>query len=83
MEFPYSLCEEDAYKRQNLNCWIGNHLGEYRQEIIDFDQQKYNPAVQQPVSTVTDFQTGPLHMISDKLIQLRYAVLKPVSWYVI
>lgn len=76
-----SLCEDCHTSPNNRQkCWDGSHLGEYSHDIIAFDQQKYNPAVKIP--QINDLQpsgNSQLHILNDKLVNLRNVVLKPVS----
>lgn len=76
--FTFSLCEEDEFKRNDSDCWIGTHIGTYHQAVIEFDQQKYNPEVQLSPN-FDQFSANKLHLLNDQLISIRDSITKPVS----
>uniref|UniRef100_A0A336M3A7 CSON011353 protein n=2 Tax=Culicoides sonorensis TaxID=179676 RepID=A0A336M3A7_CULSO len=80
MRISDSLCEDYQTSPNNYQkCWEGTHLGDYDHEIIGFDQQKYNPAVIIPQTHEFDTNgNSQLHILNDKLINLRNIVLKPL-----
>lgn len=80
--FFCSLCEDYHTSQNNRQkCWDGSHLGDYSHDIIAFDQQKYNPAVKVPqTNDLTPSDNSQLHIMNDKLVNLRNVVLKPVSF---
>lgn len=73
-----SLCDDDEYKKDDKNCWTGDHVGEYSQSVLptSVSSQKYNPEV--PFETIND-RPSELNQLSDKLVELKRTVTNSVS----
>lgn len=80
-----SLCEDYHTSQNNRQkCWDGSHLGEYSHDIIAFDQQKYNPAVKVPqTNDLVPSENSQLHILNDKLVNLRNVVMKSVRNFIV
>jgi hypothetical protein len=73
----FSYCDDDRFQKDDKDCWAGDHLGDYTHQIISMHSQKYNPEV--PTPEITSQPGSNVHLLNDKLINLRNMVLKPVS----
>lgn len=76
----FSLCDDDEYKKDDKNCWTGDHVGEYSQSVLptSVSSQKYNPEV--PFESQND-RPSELNQLSDKLVELKRAVTNSVSFF--
>jgi dally-like protein len=73
-----SYCDDDRFQKDDKDCWTGDYLADYTHQIISMHSQKYNPEV--PTPEITSSQPGSkVHLLNDKLINLRNMVLKPVT----
>lgn len=73
------MCEQEDYKEDDLNCWTGDSVGDYRQTVmsVGVDAQRYNPEV--PLSTNAYNKATKVTELVDKLIKLRQTVANAVS----
>lgn len=69
-----SFCEDDRYQKQDRDCWMGSHLGDYTHKVMDMHSQKYNPEV----PTLQNVDNERLHQLNDQLITLKNMVNKQV-----
>jgi hypothetical protein len=72
----YRYCEDENYNKDNSECWNGEIVGKYSQQIVDIYSQKYNPEIPEFVNLNDNVN---LNELNDRIISLRNSIIKQVS----
>lgn len=73
MQLSTTLCENEDYHPTDEDCWTGNSLSDYTQQIVTEIGDRYNPEVRYNASATV---SPHMQTLVDRLINLKTAVNK-------